>query len=90
MHITHTPATGIEDAKTSDASPSAEAKDGDVERVPVSTADPGAICSTTLLATTFGTGSYGWKGSKRVSIKLPNPNATGAEGEEETLTMMIS
>ena len=89
MHITHTPATGIEDAKTADASASTGTKDGNVERVPVSTADPGAICSATLLATTFGTGSYGWKGSKRVSIKLPNPNATGTE-DEETVTVMIS
>lgn len=84
MNITHTPPiAGGEDATE-------EKANGDAERVPLSAADPGAICSTTLLATTFGTGSYGWKGNKRVTIKLPNPNATGAEGEEETVNVMIS
>jgi hypothetical protein len=32
--------------------------------------DPGFIGSTVLLPSSFSTGSYGWKGTKRVVIEL--------------------
>ncbi|KAM5542732.1 hypothetical protein V8D89_003693 [Ganoderma adspersum] len=44
-------------------------------------ADPGFIGTSTLVPSTFATGSYGWKGSKRFTVELPSPE--GAEGEEK-------
>lgn len=58
--------------------------------------DPGAICSATLLPTVFGTGSYGWKGSRRVAVRVParevGVDVVSAEGdgEGEMVTVMIS
>jgi len=34
----------------------------------------------------FSTGSYGWKGNKRVTIEVPNPEG----GEGEKLQVMIT
>lgn len=64
MNITHTPPVIPED---------------DVS-VPSASADPGFIGSATLVPSKFATGSYGWKGSKRVSVNMPNPE--GGEGEK--------
>ncbi|EJD06188.1 uncharacterized protein FOMMEDRAFT_104693 [Fomitiporia mediterranea MF3/22] len=58
----------------------------DDETVPTTSADPGAIGSATLVPTEFSTGSYGWKGSKRVAIEIPNPDG----GEGEKVQVMIS
>ncbi|OSD02051.1 hypothetical protein PYCCODRAFT_1435730 [Trametes coccinea BRFM310] len=52
-------------------------------------ADPGFIGTTALVPTTFATGSYGWKGTKRVTLELQNPDE-GAEGEKEKVHVMIS
>ncbi|KAF8842539.1 hypothetical protein BDN67DRAFT_965675 [Paxillus ammoniavirescens] len=41
-------------------------------------ADPGFLGSTTLAPSSFSTGSFGWKGNKRMVIELPK-----GEGEEE-------
>jgi len=47
--------------------------------------DPGHIGSLTLLPTDFSTGSYGWKGARRLTIELQ-----GDEGEEKkTVQVMI-
>ncbi|KAL5533444.1 hypothetical protein ACEPAF_5220 [Sanghuangporus sanghuang] len=70
VNFTHTPPTIADDDKT----------------VPSTAADPGAIGSVTLIPTEFSTGSYGWKGSKRVTIELPNPDG----GEPEKVHVMIS
>ncbi len=43
--------------------------------------DPGFIGTSTLVPSTFATGSYGWKGSKRFTVELPSPE--GGEGEEK-------
>ena len=48
------------------------------------TSDPGHVASATLLPSVFSTGSYGWKGSKRVSIEVEKEN-----GEKETVQVMI-
>jgi len=58
----------------------------DEESVPAAPEDPGFIGSTALVATSFATGSYGWKGSKRVMIELPNPDG----GEKEKVHVMIT
>ena len=48
------------------------------------TSDPGHVASATLLPSVFSTGSYGWKGSKRVSIEVEKE-----DGENETVQVMI-
>ncbi|KAJ1310248.1 hypothetical protein OPQ81_006990 [Rhizoctonia solani] len=48
------------------------------------TSDEGFIASIAMQPTTFQTRSYGWKGSRRMTIPLPG----GAEGE--TVTVMIN
>jgi len=70
VNITHTPPVLTEDDSS----------------VPATMADPGYIASSTLLATTFSTGSYGWKGNKRVTMELENPET----GEKEKVQVMIS
>ena len=70
VNITHTPPVIPEDDSV----------------VPSSDADPGFIASATLLPNVFATGSYGWKGNKRVTIEVPDPE--GKEGEK--LQVMIT
>ncbi|CUA72392.1 hypothetical protein RSOLAG22IIIB_01059 [Rhizoctonia solani] len=57
-----------------------EPKDGSAP----ATSDDGFLGSIAMQPTTFQTGSYGWKGSRRLTIPLPG----GAEGE--TVTVMIN
>ncbi|KAF8520189.1 hypothetical protein BU17DRAFT_89191 [Hysterangium stoloniferum] len=40
--------------------------------------DPGHIGSITMLPANFSTGSYGWKGARKMTVELQ-----GAEGEEK-------
>jgi hypothetical protein len=40
------------------------------DTAPAHSADPGWIGSSTLVPTKFSTGSYGWKGSKKVTIEV--------------------
>ena len=70
VNITHTPPAIPDDDKT----------------VTTTAADPGSIGTATLIPTEFSTGSYGWKGSKRVTIEIPNPDG----GEGEKVQVMIS
>ncbi|THH08710.1 hypothetical protein EW145_g2531 [Phellinidium pouzarii] len=91
VHITHTPPViGESNGAAVDAAADADAEDTKSktteERVPAASADPGAIGSVTLLPSVFSTGSYGWKGSKRVTIAMPN--ADGGEGEEKVQVMI--
>ena len=51
-------------------------------------ADPGFLASTSLAASTFATGSFGWKGHKRMTVELPA--AEGEEGENEKLHVMLT
>ncbi|CAE6416626.1 unnamed protein product [Rhizoctonia solani] len=51
---------------------------------PPATSDDGFIASISMQPSTFNTGSYGWKGARRMAIPLPG----GAEGE--TVTVMIN
>ena len=48
--------------------------------------DPGFIGSTTLVPSSFKTGSYGWKGSKRVTVELQNSES----GEKEKVQVMLT
>ncbi|KAJ7145848.1 hypothetical protein C8R44DRAFT_723736 [Mycena epipterygia] len=59
---------------------------GDAESVPVAPQDPGHLGGLTLVPTSFATGSYGWKGNKRLTIELLNPEG----GEKEKVTVMLT
>lgn len=55
------------------------------EEEPTASSDPGHIANATLLPTEFSTGSYGWKGARRITIELQ-----GAEGKKEKVQVMIN
>ncbi|KAI0355055.1 hypothetical protein OH77DRAFT_1425101 [Trametes cingulata] len=57
--------------------------------VSLASTDPGFVGHATLLPGTFATGSYGWKGSRRLTIEIENPD--GAEGaEKEKVHVMLT
>lgn len=74
VNITHTPPV---------LDSSAEGKEGATSVVH---ADPGFVGTTTLVPSVFSTGSYGWKGNKRLTIELPNPN--GGDEKEKVHVML--
>ena len=49
-------------------------------------ADPGFIGTTALVPAVFSTGSYGWKGNKRITIELENRET----GEKEKVHVMLT
>jgi hypothetical protein len=53
----------------------------DDKGAPAANVDPGFIGNTTLVPTTFSTGSYGWKGTKRITVELEN-SESGKEKEK--------
>jgi len=53
----------------------------------VASTDPGFIGTTALVATSFSTGSYGWKGNKRITIELENPEGGNKEKVQVMLTI---
>ncbi|KAI0781434.1 hypothetical protein BD413DRAFT_489554 [Trametes elegans] len=71
VNLTHTPPVLSDDSST----------------VPAASADPGFVGTTALLPSTFSTGSYGWKGSKRITIELPSPDGGG---EKEKVHVMLT
>lgn len=54
--------------------------------VDVAQTDPGFIGSTTLTPASFNTGSYGWKGNKRITVELENSES----GEKEKVQVMLT
>ncbi|KAG7453026.1 uncharacterized protein BT62DRAFT_925569 [Guyanagaster necrorhizus] len=58
----------------------------DDESAPATSADPGFLATLALLPTSFATGSYGWKGTKRFSVELPNPE--GGDEKEKVQVML--
>jgi hypothetical protein len=57
----------------------------DDESVPAASADPGFIGGVKCLPNQFTTGSYGWKGNRRVSIEVRNE-----AGEMEKVTYLYN
>lgn len=49
--------------------------------------DVGFIGTLTLVPSTFSTGSYGWKGSKRITVELQG-SETGEHGKEKVHVML--
>ncbi|KAJ7147346.1 hypothetical protein C8R46DRAFT_1105628 [Mycena filopes] len=58
----------------------------DADTTPAAPLDPGHLGSITLVPTAFKTGSYGWKGNKRLAIELLNPEG----GDKEKVTVMLT
>ncbi|KAI0737923.1 hypothetical protein C8Q80DRAFT_1209245 [Daedaleopsis nitida] len=54
--------------------------------VSVASTDPGFVGTSTLVPSTFTTGSYGWKGSKRFTVELDNPEG----GEKEKVHVILT
>ncbi|KAK0210255.1 hypothetical protein DFS33DRAFT_273652 [Desarmillaria ectypa] len=61
----------------------------DDELAPAASADPGFLATLALLPTSFATGSYGWKGTKRFSVELPNPDG-GDENEKVQVMLTVN
>jgi len=57
----------------------------DDESVPAASADPGFIGGVKCLPSQFSTGSYGWKGNRRVSIEVRNE-----AGEMEKVSVQVT
>jgi hypothetical protein len=72
VNVTHTP-------------PSVPKADSD-EPANAAAADPGFIGTLALTPNSFNTGSYGWKGSKRIKVELLNSES----GEKETVDVMLT
>ncbi|THH16832.1 hypothetical protein EUX98_g9238 [Antrodiella citrinella] len=49
-------------------------------------ADPGFVGTTALLPSVFSTGSYGWKGNKRITVEVENRET----GEKEKVNVMVT
>ncbi|TFK69653.1 hypothetical protein BDN72DRAFT_959431 [Pluteus cervinus] len=48
--------------------------------------DPGFLANFALTASSFSTGSYGWKGNKRFTVEISNPEG----GEKENVQVQLS
>ena len=57
--------------------------------VTLASTDPGFIGTTALVPSTFATGSYGWKGNKRFTVELENPEG-GEEKEKEKVHVILT
>ncbi|KAE9398333.1 hypothetical protein BT96DRAFT_957632 [Gymnopus androsaceus JB14] len=57
----------------------------DDDTIPATSADPGHLGALTLVPSSFNTGSYGWKGSKHLTIELENDT-----GSKEKVKVMLS
>jgi hypothetical protein len=71
ISITHTPPPVVE---------------GSSENVPAKSTDSGFLAALSLQPSSFSTGTYGWKGSKRVTIEVDNPDT----GEKEKLQVQLT
>ena len=85
VNLTHTPPSIIEKVE-SDVAVASGSELVEVN-APVVGDDVGFIESLTLLPSSFSTGSYGWKGSKRVIVELQDGDG---EGDKEKVQVMLS
>jgi len=88
VSITHTPPTIIREGEI-DSDGNEEVATETENATSATTSDIGFIGNLTLLPGSFSTGSYGWKGSKRITIELQG-GETDAEGKREKVQVMLS
>ena len=83
--LTHTPPSIIKEGLIEE--------DGTEEKSPPvadsTTSDIGLVGSLTLVPSAFSTGSYGWKGSKRVTVEL-QAGEVGPDGTREKVQVILS
>lgn len=83
--LTHTPPSILKEGLIEE--------DGTEEKSPPvaesATNDIGLVGSLTLVPSSFSTGSYGWKGSKRVTVEL-QAGEVGPDGTREKVQVMLS
>ncbi|KAF6764694.1 hypothetical protein DFP72DRAFT_839754 [Ephemerocybe angulata] len=85
VHLTHTPPSIVEKDGEEDVE-GIVAATANAPTSPAASIDSGLISSLTLLPSTFSTGSYGWKGSRKVWVELQNTEA-GENGREKVQVM---
>jgi hypothetical protein len=85
LNLTHTPPTILKEDTVGE-------KDDGVPELASATGtndDAGFIGNLTLVPNVFSTRSYGWKGSKRLTIELQDGD-TDAEGVKEKVQIMLT
>lgn len=55
------------------------------DSVPATEADPGHLAAVTLTPSVFSAGSYGWKGSRRLTIEVD-----GEDGKKEKVQVQLT
>ncbi|KAF8816727.1 hypothetical protein BYT27DRAFT_7237857 [Phlegmacium glaucopus] len=85
VNLTHTPPSILKKVE-SDVAVTGGPESEDVDAAVVGD-DIGFIENLTLLPSSFTTGSYGWKGSKRITVEL---QGGGGEGGKEKVQVMLS
>ncbi len=83
LNLTHTPPPIVQ--KENDV----EEKGVEVAEGDTTAGDIGSIGNLTLVPSIFNTGSYGWKGSKHITVELQGGDA-GAEGGKEKVQVMLT
>jgi hypothetical protein len=63
--------------------------DPDSEAVSTAIADPGFVGNLTLVPSSFSTGSYGWKGSKRITVELQNSEDGDAKEKVQVMLTWV-
>jgi len=91
VNITHTPPSIAKEDDNDDVNSSGkeEEKAPEEGNVNVTASDVGFIGNLTLVPTSFSTGSYGWKGSKRITVELQGGDSD-KEGHKEKVQVMLS
>ena len=86
LNLTHTPPTILKEETVGE-------KDNEEAELANATAtgnsDAGFIGNLTLVPNVFSTRSYGWKGSKRLTVELQDGD-TDAEGMKEKVQIMLT
>ena len=82
LNLTHTPPSILKEDEPGN-------EGAQLENVMDTINDPGFIGNLTLVPTAFRTGSYGWKGSRRIAVELQDGDTDG-EGRKETVEIMLT
>lgn len=82
LNLTHTPPSITKEGDIDDEGKEVGQTD--------TAADVGFIGNLTLVPSSFSTGSYGWKGSKRITVELQASDEEGEGGTKEKVVVMFT
>ncbi|KAF4614948.1 hypothetical protein D9613_003324 [Agrocybe pediades] len=88
VNITHSPPTILREGEI-DSEGKEEVVTETENATSATTSDVGFIGNLTLVPGSFSTGSYGWKGSKRLTVELQG-GELDADGKQEKVQVMLS